>query len=268
MSLPPITVGCVRWGTRYGADYVNVLHRAVAAHLSHPHRFLCVTETVDGLDPEIETRPFPDINVPRKEWNKGSWPKLGLMAPGVMADDEIVLQLDLDILVVGGLEVFIDLVREKPAFYTLREWNPALLRALVPEALRPVRGTQGSVYAYRAGDQRHIFEDFTTRTAEVRARYKSDRFYFPEIARDQAFLPAAWCPSFKNACLWYWPLNRAFGVGRPPQDARIIAFHGKPRPIDLLGPPGRRWGTARKFGSDPVPWVVEYWTGYGGTLPA
>ena len=45
----------------------------------------------------------------------------------------------------------IRLVARHPAFYSLREWNPALVRTLLPESLRPDRGTQGSIYAYRAG---------------------------------------------------------------------------------------------------------------------
>jgi hypothetical protein len=265
-ATPRVAVGCVRWGTRYGPDYVNVLYRAVGAHMRHPFRFVCITEEMGGLDPGVQAVPFPDFGVPRPQWNKGSWPKVPLFAPGIFADDEIVLYLDLDVMVLGDLDPFIDLVRERPAFYTLRESSPIGWR-LAPLAWRPDRGSQGSVYVWRAGDQRHVWEHFTTHTDYVRANFHSDRFYFPKIAVGETYLPDGWCRSFKAACAWYWPLSLVFRTPAYPEGARILFFHGRPRPIELMGPPGRRWGSKRKSGTGPVPWVRDYWTRYGGRLP-
>lgn len=264
---PALVVGCVKWGTRYGPDYVNVLFRAVRAHLDRPHRFVCVTDAPQGLDPGIDAVPFPEFDPPRMTWRQSCFPKIALLAPGVVADDAVVLQVDLDVMIAGDLAPFFDLFAARPAFYSLREWNPALVRTLVPLAWRPDRGTQGSIYLYRAGDQRYMFEHFTQNTAEVFARYKSDRFYFPKIARDPAYLPVEWCPSFKNACVFYWPFNRLLPNPRLPREARILVFHGDPRPIDLLGPPTKRWGTSRKFGFGAVPFVRDYWVGHGGAPP-
>lgn len=263
-----IAVGCVKWGTRFGPDYVNVLYRAVRDHLPLPHRFVCLTNQPEGIDPGVEVMPMPEFGVPEVEWTKrGCWPKVALFGEQVFADDEIVLYLDLDLLVVGDLSPFIDLIERDPgAFYTLREWNPALLR-LLPVAMRPDRGSQGSVYVWRAGAQRHVFADFTSRVEAVRAAYWSDRFYLPKIATDPRYLPHDWCLSFKNHCLAPFPLNLIRPEARIPPGARIIVFHGKPRPIDVMGPPGRVWGSKRRSGDMPVPWVVEYWTGHGGRLP-
>lgn len=260
-------VGCVKWGSRYGPDYVNVLYRAVQANLRRPHRFVCITDEGEGLDPGIDVVPFPAFRVPRATWRQSCYPKIAMLAPGVVDDDDIVLQVDLDVMVVGGLDDFFALWERRPAFYSLREWNPALVRALLPLSLRPDRGTQGSIYVYRAGDQRGMFQHFDENTEWVFANYKSDRHYFPKIARDPAYLPAKWCPSFKNDCLWYWPISLATGEPKVPKDARILVFHGKPRPLDLMGPPGRRWGTGRKFGVQPVSWARNYWLRYGGELP-
>src|SRR5687768_1958336 len=97
-----------------------------------PHRFVCVTDEGDGLDPGIEVVPFPEFAVPRATWRRSCFPKIAMLAPGVLEDDAVVLQIDLDVMVVGGLAAFFELYRRKPAFYSLREWNPALVRALVP----------------------------------------------------------------------------------------------------------------------------------------
>jgi hypothetical protein len=52
-----------------------------------------------------------------------------------------------------------------------------------------------------------------------------------------------------------------------PPDAKIIVFHGKPRPIDVMGASGERWGSRRRSGDQPVTWVREYWLRHGGRLP-
>ena len=267
MDAPKIAVGCVKWGTRFGPDYVNVLRSAVKEHLGLPHRFVCLTNQPEGIDPGVEVMPVPEFGVPETEWTKrGCWPKVALFKRGVFEDDEIVLYLDLDVLVVGGLAPFVELVRWESAFYTLREWNPPLMRAL-PLALRPDRGSQGSVYVWRAGEQRHVFDHFTGHVEEVRASYWSDRFYLPKIARNPRYLPHDWCLSFKNHCLAPWPLNLVRAEARLPQGARVIVFHGKPRPMDVMGPEGRRWGSKRRSGDRPVPWARDYWLRHGGRLP-
>jgi hypothetical protein len=267
VSAPKVAVACVKWGTRYGADYVNVLHRAVRDHMGYAHRFVCLTDEPEGIEPGVEVLPMPDIGLPKKAWLKrGCWPKTGLFAPGVFADDEIVLYLDLDIMVVGALDPFVDLVRDRPAFYTLREWNPPVWRAL-PLAWRPDRGSQGSVYVFRAGDQRHVYAHFRANVGYVRKNFWSDRFYLPKVAVGETYLPYDWCVSFKNVCVRPFPLNAFLPPRRPPDEAKILVFHGAPRPMDLMGPPGRRWGSKRRFGTEPVPWVRGYWTGYGGAVP-
>ncbi|MFS4438492.1 hypothetical protein ACMA5I_09770 [Paracoccaceae bacterium GXU_MW_L88] len=260
------TIACLKWGTKFPPDYVNVLHRACRANLKGEFRFVCMTDDGTGLDPEIDVLPFPDFKVPRKTWRHSCFPKIGLLAPGVLDDDEVVLHLDLDILVRGDLQPFFDLYAEKPAFYSLREWNPAIYRTAVPLSMRPDRGTQGSVYLYRVGDQRHMFHEFNDNIEWVFANYRSDRQYFPTIAKDPTYFPYDWIVSFKNHCLWYWPLNKVFTEPKAPASSKIVVFHGDPKPSDLFGPDGRRWGTSRKFGFGPVPWVRDYWTGYGGRL--
>ncbi|MCU0620382.1 MAG: hypothetical protein MUC69_02630 [Gemmatimonadales bacterium] len=257
-----VAVVCVKWGTAYAPDYVNALYRAVRANMQQPHRFVCITDDATGLAPGIVAMPFPAFSVPREEWKKTTnLAKIAATAPGLLDDDEIVLQIDLDTMILGGLDDFIELYRRAPAMYTLREWNPALVRALLPQALWPDRGTQGSVYLFRAGEQRHMFALFNARILATLARYQTDRFAYPALAWNPRYLPYDWCLSFKNHCLWYWPLSLVAGEPRMPR-TKVLCFHGRPRPTDLMQAPGVRWGTARKYGTQPVGWVGEYWARY------
>jgi len=49
-----LSVVCVKYGTKYGADYVNKLYWGFKKHLTLPHTFSCFTEDSEGLDPEIK----------------------------------------------------------------------------------------------------------------------------------------------------------------------------------------------------------------------
>ena len=48
-----IKVVCVKYGTKYGPEYVNKLYNGVKRNLSLPHEFACFTEDGEGLDQNI-----------------------------------------------------------------------------------------------------------------------------------------------------------------------------------------------------------------------
>lgn len=59
-----LSVVCWRWAPRpnyrstYGPETVNTLRRMVQRHYPHPHRFICVTDDPQGIDPDIEIVPL------------------------------------------------------------------------------------------------------------------------------------------------------------------------------------------------------------------
>ena len=69
------TILCMKWGTKYGPEYVNRLHSMVRRHLTIPHRFVCLTDNRDGLHAEIETFPIPSLELPAGAPERG-WTKL------------------------------------------------------------------------------------------------------------------------------------------------------------------------------------------------
>ena len=54
----PLNVVCVKYGTKYGADYVNKLYYGVKRHLTVHHTFTCFTEDSAGLDTHIQVQPL------------------------------------------------------------------------------------------------------------------------------------------------------------------------------------------------------------------
>lgn len=66
-----ILVVCVKYGTKYGADYVNKLYYGVKSNLNLPHSFACFTEDSEGLDPSIK------VIALQNHW-QGWWSKVNI----------------------------------------------------------------------------------------------------------------------------------------------------------------------------------------------
>ena len=45
---------CMKWGTKYGPEYVNRLYAMVRRHLSGPFNFVCLTDNAAGIRPEVQ----------------------------------------------------------------------------------------------------------------------------------------------------------------------------------------------------------------------
>jgi len=252
------TVVCCRWLDAFPASYVRILRNAVRAHLSRPHRFILVTYNPRGLDSDIETARLPDMGLPLLYRKKGCWPKLSIFAPGVLPPDEPTLYLDLDMLIRDDIDAFLDRVEQEGGFHALREWNPTMW-SLLPLAMRPDRGVQGSILGFIPREQRHIYDRFMDDPLAICTTYHLDQDFLSEAAVPRSYWPHAWTASFKWHCVRYWPLNAMFPRITEPTRARVVVFHGRPRPIDVVPLGDYRWGTSRKFGYGPVPWVRDYW---------
>ena len=59
----------MKWGTKFGPEYVNRLYKMVEKNLTIPHRFVCFTDNTDGLIDGIETRELPPYLF-RKEYHR------------------------------------------------------------------------------------------------------------------------------------------------------------------------------------------------------
>ena len=107
---------CVKYGTKYGADYVNKLYWGVKKHLSLPHTFSCFTEDPSGLDEEILVKPL------QHKWS-GWWSKVHIFDPSVYPEENAsdwVFYIDLDMIITGSLDDLVQLIGNKvTSFSTL-----------------------------------------------------------------------------------------------------------------------------------------------------
>ena len=111
-------VVCIKWGTKFGADYVNSLYRMVEKNLTIPHRFVCFTDNAEGIDPGVEIRPLPELNdegLPEKAWRK-----LGLFTDQLADLEGEALFLDLDVVIRDNIDCFFE---KEGEFYIIKDWD-------------------------------------------------------------------------------------------------------------------------------------------------
>ena len=95
-STQNLSVVCVKYGTKYGADYVNKLFSGVKRHLPLEHTFTCFTEDAGGLDPAIRVVPLAN------KW-QAWWSKVHIFDSQNFKPNSRVFYLDLDMIVTGDL---------------------------------------------------------------------------------------------------------------------------------------------------------------------
>lgn len=91
----PVHVVCVKWGKKYGADYVNKLYHGVVKYLTGvEYDFYCFTENPENLDEGIKVIPLSE------SWT-GWWGKATLFSETGL--EGRLLYIDLDTVITGSL---------------------------------------------------------------------------------------------------------------------------------------------------------------------
>jgi tetratricopeptide (TPR) repeat protein len=95
---------CVKWGTKYGAEYVNNLYRAIRRQCSiQDLRLLCLTDDNLGVIEEVHCVDFPTA---ASEW-KGWWLKAAIFSDELGKTD--TGREDIALVCAGDTMVYIDL---------------------------------------------------------------------------------------------------------------------------------------------------------------
>jgi len=239
---PRRLVLCMKWGTKYGPEYVNRLYAMVHRHLRGDFEFVCLTDSDAGIRKEVRCLPIPELALPDGLPERG-WKKLTTFEADLHGLRGTALFLDIDIVIVDDITPFFELPGE---FLIIHDWK------------RPWRITgNSSVYRFELGAHADVLAKFRAESAAMRAAYRNEQAYLSAVLHQQGKLkywPAQWCASFKYHSIARFPLNY-FVAPRIPEGARIIVFHGVMNPPDALA--GRSNGNWRRALASP--WIAEHW---------
>lgn len=205
---------CVKWGDKYGSEWVTRLRGMVAKHLPIPHQFVCITEQpVDG----VECIPFIS-DLP------GWWAKLELFATGRFPGDN--MYLDLDVVVRSSLEkLHRCLDGDRTRLWALDDFSYSLVtpKALGEDAVRTLGGVgtiNSSVMLWNGDAAKRVWTQFDPDCMKV-------------LHGDQNWITQALWPDKINLIPPGIANSYKYHVLRGAAPAPITVFHGQPKAPDL-----------------------------------
>ncbi len=237
-----ISVVCWLWaGTgnlsrrEFLPEYVNVLGKLISRNLSIPHRFICVSDSSEGLASHVEWFETPPeakrvglLQSPEGPRFPSCYRRLWSFSKEAAALGETILVIDIDLVVVGNIDHLFDSTEDFVGWRPYRDWGAKLRFG-------------GGIYRLRTGTRAHVWENFKGSESIKKARAANFR------GSDQAWI--SYQLTKGNAEEAYWDrttglysvrdLNPALTL---PRDARLVQFNGGVKP----------W-------QSPVGWVRQAW---------
>jgi hypothetical protein len=219
-----LTVLCVRFGHRYGREYVERLRNMVSRNLTLPYEFACLTDDLKLID-GVRT-----IHQSSAGYNKLWWHKVHMFDPDLDIKGRI-LYFDLDVVIHKNIDHLF--VNYQDEFLGIRDFN----RKFQPNW----RYLNSSVMSWTHGTQNHIYREFKKDTLSA-MRLQGDQDWIWKSVRDRiTFWPDRWIQSYK------WEIRgreqlidrngrkgfKTHSDQYPENECCISVFHGDPKPQDI-----------------------------------
>lgn len=234
----------IKFPRLFEPEYVNVMQRMFARHLPEKHRFICISDSKEGLSSDVEWMETPpeakklaSLQSPEGERFPSCYRRLWTFSEDARALGDWVMCLDIDLVVVADMTPTFSLGADFVGWRPYRDWGRKLRFG-------------GGQFLLRTGTRTEVWDRFKGVESIMEARAAGFR------GSDQAWLSYVLADSRNEA---YWPTNSGLysvrdlgpALDHPlelPKDARLVQFNGYAKP----------WHYAAGL-AGPVPWVVEHW---------
>lgn len=265
------TIICIKWGEKFGPEYVNKLYGMARRNITGDFRLVCFTDRPDGLLPEVETRALPELGCEHPDHTIGKWRKVALWGAELGGLSGPALFVDLDSVIVGNIDDYFSYGSPDDVILA-RNWA------------KPLSGLgQTSVFRFPVGKYPHILENFRRSPQAIADKHHFEQHYITSsVPGGIKFWPEQWTRHFRLHCLPFFPL-RYFVQAKLPKTAKIVTFPGGPNPDDIvLGrwaddmpvftdwrthlrnafalktSPRERWRYIKRVVL-PCPWIAQHW---------
>jgi hypothetical protein len=232
----------MKWGDKFGAEYVNRLYGMVSRNTSIKFRFVCFTENSNGIWPEVEIQSLPEIDLPTGQPERG-WRKLTVFANNFGGLTGTTLFMDLDLVIVDKIDNFFTYPGE--FFIAHDKKNPNKMEG------------NSSIFRFEIGKYSQLIDYFENNSDLVKSEVRHEQAYLSREMHKLGKLkywPDEWVPSFKYRCCPSW-IKSWFEAPSIPKGAKIILFHGLPNPPEaIIGKSGKWYRHIQ-----PSPWIKEFW---------
>ena len=224
----PNHVICVKWGSKYTSQYVNILKNMCQRHTKVPFEFHCLTEDAQGLDADINV-----IKLPALPGIKTWWSKLYMFSPALPIKGTI-LYFDLDVIIFKNIDC---LFSHKPnEFMIIRDFN----RCRVSDW----KLSNSSVMRWETGRLDYLWNDFAVDPTKIISSNHGDQDWITKRANaDIRHWPDEWIRSYKWEMMGRKDTKIIKGNKKvfehPPtiaEENRVAVFHGEPKPSNCGDP--------------------------------
>lgn len=234
-----INIICLKWGNKYGPEYVNRLYAMVRRHTTKDFRFWCLTEAAQSIRPEVSVVPLKFANDLDSWWNK-----IWLFSPDIpIPTGEQIFYIDLDTVIVSNID---DLLTDQvPDIVMLRDFYQGIARTA---------GQVGSgLMSWRHGAYEFIWDEFIKdpQTAIQSVHPHGDQAWV-EHCIDAWY---CWQDLFPGRVVSF-KIDCADGM---PTSTSIICYHGRPSIPDSITMPMDHSTAMRRWTTKAAPWVADHW---------
>lgn len=173
-----INVICVKWGNKYGPEYVNRLKTMVNKNLTIPHRFVCYTDDPKDLNCDI-------IMIPESDNLEIYWNKLGIFKSWMFKGT--CIYFDLDTVIQDNVDFLLDYKDKLTGVYTY--WNDMYTDETFPvPEYKHKTPFNSSVMVWNAEDYYYVWDKFNENPDYYIIKYYGDdKFLGNEITDKRTF---------------------------------------------------------------------------------
>lgn len=205
---------CIKWGSKFGAEYVNKLYGMVSRNITPPFRFVCFTDDTQGIRAEVDCQPLPPIDYEIPTGTSGQWGKSRLWSKKLGDLSGNVLFMDLDLVIVDNIDCFFDYLPEQDVVMTKNITNPL-------EKLG-----QTSLFRFKVGGLIELQKQFANNPMATIEQYRYEqRFVTRNAPNGVKFFPSSWVKHFRYQCRRNFPLNYVLPP-KKPAGTKIVIFAG------------------------------------------
>jgi hypothetical protein len=204
-----IHIVCFKWGTKFTAEYVNKLYRAIQRNVTVPYTFTCFTEDPTGI--ECETEPFI-MNLPT--W----WYIIGLFNKDHGFKDK-VLYIDLDTVITDNIDHILELDTDF---------------AIIRDFYRP-QGLQTAFIMWKPEWGYYIWDNLIKDMPKDLTRYGGGTNKFIEInVKDKpvTIFQDEFPGEFISYKVHIEKKTKRYDSPGDLSTSKLICFHGQPRPCE------------------------------------
>ena len=175
-----ITVLCVRFGNKYGREYVERLRNMISRHMTIPYEFVCLT---DDQHPIAGVR---SIVQPNANYARGWWHKVHMFDPNIPLSGRIIY-FDLDVVIHANIDKLAGYLTTE--FVGIHDFNRKFHTNW--------KYLNSSVLAWNHRSQPNIWDQFKNNPKEAQ-RMPGDQDWIWKLSQSTIkFWPREWIQSYK-----------------------------------------------------------------------